>query len=371
MAALVGRVTFECSQFIGTLASPSFFLLQLALLYFNFSSWTSAALSLCQTGLLMGVVLFANKIYFNTPSACQPEPGCAVLITGASSGFGRMAAVRFVRRGVLVFACVRRQEDADSLRDEVSGGADATRSAELQHLVPLLMDVTSQQQVSLCVERVKQLLAQRGARLKVLINNAGYGQFGNLDELRLDLFHKQFEVNVTGALRVTQAFLPLLREAGALARAAERASARIVFVSSLCGRLVVPGQTAYCASKFALEAMADGLRVELPRAQHVDVVVIQPGVFATRFIENGGSAADPASSSAQGFVRHADALGRVAPSADPVIDVYWHASFDRHVPARWRVGWDAMIGLPLMLWLPDRVRDALWRLVTARRASAH
>jgi NAD(P)-dependent dehydrogenase (short-subunit alcohol dehydrogenase family) len=172
-----------------------------------------------------------------------------VLITGASRGIGRAAALRLARSGWDVVAGVRNGADGESLR------------AEHDQITPLVLDVASAQDLA--------ALDSLGA-LDAVVNNAGYALDGPVEGLDLDDLRRQFEVNVFGQVAVTQRVLPMLR----------RSSGRIVFTSSLSGRVSTPMTGAYNASKFALEAIADALRVEV-RPWRIRVVLIEPGPVAT------------------------------------------------------------------------------------------
>lgn len=170
-----------------------------------------------------------------------------VLITGASRGIGRAAVLQFARAGYDVLAAVRSARDGESL---VSQAGESVTAVQL--------DVTNDDDVA----------ALDGAlppRLDALINCAGVVVGGPVEGLRLDDLRRQLEVNVTGQVAVTQAVLPRLRTS----------RGRIVFVSSLSGKVVTPMTGAYNASKFALEAVADALRLEL-WPWGIRVVVVEP-----------------------------------------------------------------------------------------------
>lgn len=169
----------------------------------------------------------------------MPPAKRAILVTGASSGIGLDAAVALARHGFLVYGGVRRD-------------ADAQRIAALHpDIVPVLLDVTDRD----AVHAAAALIRERAVPLHGLINNAGIALGGPLEFLPVDEVRRQFEVNVFGALEVTQALLPLLRDA----------RGRIAFIGSVSGELAVPFLGPYCSSKFALRALADCLRGELAR----------------------------------------------------------------------------------------------------------
>ena len=190
----------------------------------------------------------------------------SALITGCSTGIGRATALRLDERGWRVFAGVRKQEDADSLA-----------AAGSERLVPLIVDVADAASIELAGERVT---AAAPGGLDGLVNNAGVAYSGPLEFVPLDDFRKQLEVNLIGHLAVTQAVLPALR----LARG------RIVNITSIGGIVATPFFGPYNASKFALEALSDCLRVEL-RPWGIETIAIEPGSVATEIWERGGDTA--------------------------------------------------------------------------------
>ena len=192
----------------------------------------------------------------------------AVLITGCSSGIGEAAALRLLKANFLVFATVRKQQDADALK---------LKAGKSNMLHTLLLDVTKEEQIRAAVAAVKQRLAQEDRKLLGLVNNAGGAEQSPLELLPLDTLRAQLELNLYGPLAVTRAFLPLLRSASSPTH-----SSRLLFLSSISGRFAIPGLSSYSASKFALEAAVDALRLEL-RHFHIDVTAVEPGQTATRF----------------------------------------------------------------------------------------
>jgi NAD(P)-dependent dehydrogenase (short-subunit alcohol dehydrogenase family) len=178
-----------------------------------------------------------------------------ILVTGCSSGIGRATAIEAARRGHQVFASARRREDV----------ADLTAKG----IETVSLDVTDPASID---KAVAATLAAAGP-IDALVNNAGYGQYGAIEDVSPEEWRAQFEVNVFGALAVLRAVLPGMR-------AARRGT--IVNVSSLAGKVTVPFAGAYCASKHALEAISDALRVELA-PWRIRVVVIEPGPIQTHF----------------------------------------------------------------------------------------
>lgn len=176
-----------------------------------------------------------------------------VLVTGASSGIGAATASRLVSAGYVVYGAARRVD----------------RIAELPGVIPVEMDITDEGQVSAAVTRI---IGEQG-RLDVLVNNAGFAQYGPVEEVSIDAARYQFEVNIFGLARLTQLVIPHMR--------AQKAGT-IVNISSMGGRIYTPLGAWYHATKHALEGWSDCLRVEL-KPLGIDVVIIEPGGIATEF----------------------------------------------------------------------------------------
>jgi NAD(P)-dependent dehydrogenase (short-subunit alcohol dehydrogenase family) len=244
-----------------------------------------------------------------------------VLITGASSGIGRACALRLDGSGWRVFAGVRREADASSLRGEASG-----------RLEPLILDVTDEAGVRGAAERVREAVGDGG--LHGLVNNAGIAVSGPLEFVSLDDWRRQLEVNVIGQVAVTQAFLPLLRAA----------RGRIVNIGSIGGRSSTPFVAPYAASKFAMEAITDALRREL-RKWGMWVAIVEPGSIDTPIWEKGRSDAQ-------------EQIAALAPEARELYgaDMAGVAKAVENVAAR---------GLP-----PERVAAAVEHALTAKRPRA-
>jgi NAD(P)-dependent dehydrogenase (short-subunit alcohol dehydrogenase family) len=262
------------------------------------------------------------------------------LVTGASSGIGAACALRLVRSGWRVFAGVRRSGDAPVGTEEI------------------LLDVTDDEQVGAAAARVDALDA--------LVNNAGIAIAIPLEFIPLDELRRQLDVNVVGQVAVTQAFLPQLR----------RSRGRIVFVGSIAGRSALPFLGAYAASKHALEAIADALRLEL-RPFGVDVSIVEPGTIKTpiwaRSAELAASLADGAPAALRElYGERTAAFGRVArergangASADEVARVVEDVLTSPRPRTRRLVGRDAKLRAGFEL-LPDRLRDSVYERVLLR-----
>lgn len=180
-----------------------------------------------------------------------------VLVTGASSGIGRATAAGLAQRGHIVVAAARRRDVLEQLAAQASGS-----------ILPVELDVRSDDSVRALTRVVAQEVPDG---IDVVVNAAGYALSGPVEALSVDAVRAQFETNVFGALRVTHAFLPAMRG---------RRSGRVVNVSSVAGRVAFPGMGVYSASKFALEALSDALRMEVG-GLGVEVVLIEPGFVKT------------------------------------------------------------------------------------------
>jgi short-subunit dehydrogenase len=181
----------------------------------------------------------------------------SVLVTGASSGIGAATASLLLDRGWRVFAAARRLEPMAALE---------AQGAELFQL-----DLSNNQSRSALATE----LQSRVGALDALVNNAGFGEVGPLETMELERARAIFEVNVFGLMGLTQLLVPAMRQRGC---------GRIVNVSSIAGRWVTPGSGWYGASKFALEALSDALRLEL-KSFGLQVVIVEPGLIATNFGE--------------------------------------------------------------------------------------
>ena len=192
-----------------------------------------------------------------------------VLITGTSSGIGMLAAARLAAVGHDVYASMRNLDGSHNLEAELERRGAAANLLQL--------DVTDVESIARAVGSIEK----EAGRLDVLINNAGYGLGGFFEDLSAAEIQAQFDTNFFGLQAVTRAALPLMRQS-----AAAGSWGRIVNISSVQGRMAVPGLGAYTASKFALEGFSEGLYYEL-QPFNIHVVLIEPGSFRTKiFTEN-------------------------------------------------------------------------------------
>lgn len=273
-----------------------------------------------------------------------------VLVTGASKGIGEATALRLDRMGVHIFAGVRREADGEALRQKAS-----------ERLTPILLDVTDGDTIRDAAEQVTRTVGAAG--LAGLVNNAGIAVAAPLEFLPIEEFRRQMEVNVIGQIAVTQAFMPLLRQA----------RGRVIVISSIGGRMSNPMTGAYHASKFALEALSDSLRLEL-QPWGMEVVVIQPGTIATPIWDTSTAAADQMmermSPEVAAQMNHlygaplnavrawAASAAQTGISPDEVAKVVAEALTVQRPRTRYLVGIDARI-TAWIARLPDRLRDTL------------
>lgn len=262
------------------------------------------------------------------------------IVTGASSGIGEAAARRLHERGYVVYAAARRVERMAPLAD---AGIRTVR-----------VDVTDDASLTALVS---EIISARG-RIDVLVNNAGYGSLGALEDVPMAEARRQFDVNLFGLARLVQLVVPHMRL---------QHEGRIINMSSMGGRIHLPLCGWYHATKFALEGFSDTLRMELaPFGIHV--VVIEPGAIDTEW---HGVAGDnlAATSSLGAYGSQAAALvkvlsaGGLASRPEVVADAVVHAAEARRPRTRYRVGLGAKPALLARWALPDKAFDRMVRLV--------
>ncbi|MEO6857493.1 MAG: SDR family NAD(P)-dependent oxidoreductase [Solirubrobacteraceae bacterium] len=272
----------------------------------------------------------------------------SVLVTGAGRGIGRTVALHMAQGGWEVYAGVRRPEDAEALSQEAG-------------ITPVLLDITDAAQVA-------ELRSAVGQRLDAVVNNAGVVVRGPVEGLAIDDLRRQFEVNLVSQVAVTQAVLPMLRTS----------RGRVVFMSSISGRVSTPFMGAYAGSKFALEGLADALRIEL-RPWGIRVTLVEPGSIDTDLWRNveettdeveAGLSADHRRLYARQIAAMRKLSARVAKQAAPPATVA--AAVERALSAdrpraRYLVGADAKIQLALGAVIPPRFMDAAVGRMTGGR----
>ena len=248
--------------------------------------------------------------------------GTFYLISGANSGIGRSLAEDLAQKGHHVFATAPTEKERQSL------------VGISEHITPLLLDIRSSEHIV----RLKASILEHTEHLDGLINNAGIGVVGPVEFIDVDDIRNIFEVNVLGHIKMTQTFLPLLRKSK---------RPRIVFTGSVAGLIVHPMGSAYSASKFALRAFCDALRLEL-KGQHIHVSLIQPGRIKTPLwstTPNKFSDDQPGFEPYRGsLVKMRKAMmvnARSSPPVSLVTKVMNHALFSKHPKAKYLVGPDA------------------------------
>jgi NAD(P)-dependent dehydrogenase (short-subunit alcohol dehydrogenase family) len=273
------------------------------------------------------------------------------LVTGASTGIGRATALRLDAAGWRVFAGVRREADAERLREAAS-----------DRLLAPLLDVTEAGAIAATAQRVSEAVGSAG--LGGLVNNAGVSLLSPLETMPIEDFRRQIEVNLTGQIAVTQAMLPMIRTA----------RGRIVFLSSIGGRIAFPGSGAYHAAKFGIEAAGDVFRRELGR-WGISVSIVEPGSIATEIWDRGFSSADEIAARAprteelygpalERYRRTVASVARRGISPDRVARSIEHALTARRPKARYLVGLDAKFQARAKYLIPTRAFDRIARRAT-------
>ncbi|WP_338750288.1 oxidoreductase [Janibacter alittae] len=270
------------------------------------------------------------------------------LVTGASSGIGQASAISLAAAGWTVIGAARRLDRLEPLR--------------AKGVTPHVLDVSDDRSM---VALVDDVIADHG-RIDVLVNNAGYSVFGAVEDVPVEVARRQLEVNVLGLSRMSQLVLPHMRAAG---------SGRIINIASVAGRVSEPLGGWYHASKYAVEALSDAMRMEL--APHgVTVSIIEPGAIRTEF---GGIAAESlaeysGSGAYAGQARrmaraHEQMFGSAAADVDVVVDAIVHAATARRPRARYQVPASAKAMVAATKVVPARVMDAaMGRMFGTHRA---
>jgi len=294
----------------------------------------------------------------------KSAPSGPILITGSSSGIGRSSALALHAAGRTVYATARRLDSIKDLAD--------------QGIRTLALDVTDEESMTTAVAAIE---AESGP-IAVLINNAGYGLYGAVEQVPMDDIRRQFETNFFGLVRLTQLVLPGMRQAR---------QGRILNVSSMGGRVTLPGGAFYHASKYAVEAFSDALRMEVAQFG-IDVVLIEPGPVKTPWNDvaagsmDGNGAAEASAGAAEASAGAAEAsagaaddpyaaykkavagsfttvqdgpLGRLASTADDIAEVIVKAVTAGTPRTRYLINAVAKSMLATRRLLPTRASDAL------------
>jgi len=209
-----------------------------------------------------------------------------VIITGASTGFGRLTAETMARKGFVVYATMRDIKERNA-RNAAELNALAKKESLSLHVAEL--DVTDDNSVDTAVGDV----IDEAGRIDIAVNNAGYGLLGLAECVTIEQAQKIMNTNFLGSVRVNRAVLPQMRKQG---------NGLLIHVSSGAGRIIVPAMSLYCASKFAMEALAETYRYELA-AQGIDSVILEPGAYETPVFANLVTAADQGRAATYGPLR--------------------------------------------------------------------
>lgn len=272
--------------------------------------------------------------------------GKTALVTGASSGIGEEIARVLLSDGYRVYAAARR---IDRMKALEAAGAK---------LLPL--DVTNDASMQAAMARI----SQDGATVDVLINNAGYGAFGSVEDMPLDEARRQFEVNVFGLARLTQLVLPAMRK---------NRAGKIVNITSIAGQISEPFGAWYHATKFAVEGFSDCLRMEVAPFG-IDVIIVQPGAIKTEWNSiartgllqvSGGGAYGRAAVKHARFLEGADTSPNTS-GPEAVAQTVHRALKATRPRTRYATGRGAGTILAVRRWLPDRAFDRLAMMVSQR-----
>ena len=275
----------------------------------------------------------------------------AVLVTGCSTGIGRATAEHLAQRGWTVYATARRPETISGLRG----------------CKTLALDVCDEASIRSAVDAVERAEGAVG----VLVNNAGYGQEGAFEETPMAEVRRQFETNVFGLIRLTQLVLPGMRR---------QRWGRVVNLSSMGGRLTLPGGAFYHATKYAVEALSDALRFEV-KPFGIDVVVVEPGPIRTQFGDTAIAAVQRVSRTDSPYAEfnrvlaqrikeaYEGPMGRFALPPEAVAKVIETAIAADRPRTRYVVTFAARFLMALRRWLPDRAFDGFLRTQFPQRAT--
>lgn len=261
------------------------------------------------------------------------------LITGASSGIGKETAYKLQENGFIVYGAARRTEKMKDL------------SAKGIHI--MVLDVTDEQSMVDCINQI----VEKEGRIDVLVNNAGYGSYGAIEDVPLDEARHQFEVNIFGLARLTQLVLPYMRK---------NHYGKIVNISSMGGKIYTPFGGWYHATKHALEGFSDSLRLETRRFG-IDVIVIEPGGIKTEW----GIIAAENLKKTSGSGIYASAAGKSAENmakmyrnnqlsdAKVIAKTIYKAVTVRHPKIRYAKGYMAKPSIFIRKWFGDRLFDSI------------
>ena len=277
----------------------------------------------------------------NNNSKSNGETICVAVVTGSSSGIGFETALTLARNGFYTYATMRNLEKSKNITE--------IANAEKLPLQVIQLDVNDDKSVK---DAIDKIVAEK-KRIDLLVNNAGYGLFGSLEDISLEEIKAQFETNFFGVIRVTQQVLPVMRK--------QNSGGTIVNVSSVGGRIGVPVLSAYQSTKFALEGLSESMSYEL-EPFGIRVVIIEPGFIRTNIINSSTSAKkdlDPKSpyfSLMQKVKNHFKSMIENTSSSPPeeVAKVILQAITSENPQLRYTVGDDATTLIQARMNMPDK-----------------
>ena len=261
-----------------------------------------------------------------------------ILITGASSGIGRLSAIHLAEKGHQVVIAARNMDRLEETVHQVPSVA--------HNIHPYMMDVSD----SNSVNNTANLILEDWGHIDVLVNNAGYGLKGPLELLEAREIQEQFQTNVFGLMELTRLFIPEMRK---------RCRGKIINISSVVGRIPLPFNGAYSASKFALEGLSENLRLELAPFG-ISVSIIEPGYFDTAFVTNqtkgihSEETASPYKPYQDKYLHRQNTFGRPA-KANKVAVAIGNVIASKSPKLRYLVGVDAHYAMFLKAIIPDRL----------------
>jgi NAD(P)-dependent dehydrogenase (short-subunit alcohol dehydrogenase family) len=266
-------------------------------------------------------------------------PPPAFVITGASTGIGNACALELDRRGFRVFAGVRSESAAQELQAQASA-----------RLTPVRIDVTDVASIAAAAEIIAQSVGEAG--LAGLVNNAGIAVSGPLEIVPIEALRRQLEVNVIGQVAVTQSLLPLLR----------KARGRVVNMSSISGGVAAPYLGPYSASKFAMEAITDTLRLEL-RSFGIHVSAVEPGPIERLAQETSPEILSLYEADLAAMRQAMEQSVRTAAPIDLVVRAVVHALTAKRPKTRYFLGWSVWASFKCLKIVPDRLKDWILRKI--------
>eukprot|EP00297_Palpitomonas_bilix_P009951 CAMPEP_0113872978 /NCGR_PEP_ID=MMETSP0780_2-20120614/3516_1 /TAXON_ID=652834 /ORGANISM="Palpitomonas bilix" /LENGTH=275 /DNA_ID=CAMNT_0000858575 /DNA_START=49 /DNA_END=876 /DNA_ORIENTATION=+ /assembly_acc=CAM_ASM_000599 len=258
------------------------------------------------------------------------------LVTGASAGMGKAFAIALAKEGYTVFAAARRMEAMEELKEF--------------GIIPIKMDITKEEDVQTVVSTV----LKDHKSIDILINNAGFGLYGAVEDVKIDEARYQFEVNIFGLARLTQLLIPYMRD---------QKRGRIINISSIGGKIYTPLGAWYHATKHALEGWSDCLRVELAPFG-VDVVIIEPGLIKTEFADvlnknlQATSARGAYNSLANKLIKATEKEAPKASDPQVIVDLVVKAVRAKTPNTRYAGGRMATMLLTIRAWFSDRFFDS-------------